>query len=112
MKPTLLILIASLLCLSRPVHADINEGMINFKNVSISEVLRIYQSLSGLELVIDSRAKQEHTLITVTTTAPLTKTQCIKLLEKTLLSQAAIVITPLDDKRASVTYNDALPKAR
>jgi type II secretory pathway component GspD/PulD (secretin) len=84
-------------------------GVLDFKNVSVSEVLRIYQKLSGVDLVIDSHVRQMDSKITVTTTAPLTKEEVARLIEKTLLKQAGIVVTRLDDKQASVTYNDALP---
>jgi hypothetical protein len=37
------------------------------------------------------------------------KSELMKSIERDLIEQAGIVITRLDDKRASVTYNDALP---
>jgi len=40
-----------------------------------------------------------------------TKAEALKLMEKALIEQGGVVITRLDDKRASVTYNDALPIA-
>jgi type II secretory pathway component GspD/PulD (secretin) len=112
MKSTLLLLIASVLCLSHPIHADEVKGMINFKNVPVAQILPIYKSLSGLELVVDSRAKRVSSPVTVAATSPLSKAEAERLIEKALLDQAAIVITRLDDKRASVTYNDALTTTR
>lgn len=112
MKTTLLLLIASVLCLSHPVHAGEVKGMISFKNVPVTQILPIYKSLSGLELVIDSRVKRVSSLVTVAASNPLSKADAEKLIEKALLDQAAIVITRLDDKRASVTYNDALTTTR
>jgi hypothetical protein len=37
------------------------------------------------------------------------RAEALKFMEKTLLEQAGIVITHLDNKQLSVTYNDALP---
>ena len=42
---------------------------------------------------------------------PLLKEEVVKRFREAFLEQAGIVITPLDDKRESVTYNDALPLA-
>ena len=74
-------------------------------------ILQIYKPMSGLELVIDSRAAQVHTPILshVKQTESFTRAEALKLMEKNLLEEAGVVITHLDDKRVSVTYNDALP---
>ena len=74
-------------------------------------ILQIYKPMSGLELVIDSRAAQIHTryLSHVKITDQFTRTEALKLIEKNLLEDAGIVITHIDNKRVSVTYNDALP---
>ena len=112
MKYIILSLLASLLILGCPIHADEVKGMINFENVPVTKVLSIYKSLSGLELVLDSRAKRIDSPITLKATIPLSHAETTNLIEKTLLKQAGIVITLLDDKRASVTYNDALPTTR
>jgi hypothetical protein len=61
-------------------------------------ILQIYKAMSGRQLLTDSRAAQVHTTIKWHVS-----------FEKNLLEQAAIIITPIDDKRVSVTYNDALP---
>jgi hypothetical protein len=60
-------------------------GVLDFKNVPVSEVLRIYQKLSNVDLVIDSHVRQVDSKITLATTAPLTKDEVAKLIEKTLL---------------------------
>jgi hypothetical protein len=80
----------------------------NCTNLNVVLVLQFYKEVTGLELVSDSRVRTVRHLITVQ--AKTTRIEeMAKLLEKTLLEQAAIVITHLDAKRASVTYNDALP---
>jgi len=107
MKNSLLLLSLSVLCLSYPVSAGEVKGVINFENVPVTEVLPIYQSLSGLELVIDSRVQGVTSPITMKTTEPLSRTNAAKLIEKALLTQAAIVITRLDEKRALVSLNEA-----
>jgi hypothetical protein len=64
--------------------------------------------LAGVELVTDSRVRTVHHHITLQAKAD-APAQGAKLLEKALLEQAGVVITCIDDKRVSVTYNDALP---
>ena len=68
--------------------------------------------MSGLEFVVDSHAKRVTSPVTFKTITPLKKEDALKLIQSALLKQAGIVITPLDDKRVSVTFNDALPIAR
>ena len=87
-------------------------GVIDLQGLPTPNVLSLYQKMSGLELVIDSRARQVESPITLKAGSPITKSDLLKLVEKTLIEQAAIVITKLDDKRASVTFNDALLKLR
>ena len=84
-------------------------GMIDFSGATVPQVLDIYKVMTSLEMITDSRVKTIRSTITLKTERPLTKEQATRLFEKALLEQAAIVITHLDDKRASVTYNDALP---
>ena len=111
MKSTLiLILLASLLTAPWAALADdIPAGTLNLQNVAASDVLNMYKQLSGLELVVDSRARKVTTEVTFRTTTPLKREEALKLIQGALLKQAGIVVTPLDDKRVSVTYNDALP---
>ena len=83
-------------------------GSINFANSEVSQILEIYRSMTAMDLVIDSRVKTMHHPITLQAKAA-SKDEAVKLIEKALVDQAGVVITRLDDKRASVTYNDALP---
>jgi hypothetical protein len=86
----------------------IPSGRIDFTNAKVPQVLEIYRALAGVELVTDSRVRTlpDHITLQAKADAP---AQGAKLLEKALLEQAGVVITRIDDKRVSVTYNDALP---
>ena len=112
MKLTLILLASLLVSLCPSFADDIPAGSMNLENVPASEVLSIYKQMSGLEFVVDSRAKLVTSQVTFRTTTPLKKEEALKLIQSALLKQAGIVITPLDDKRVSVTYNDALPISR
>jgi len=111
------LIIAALLAPSLHARADDFDatiGGIHFddsKTIDAQGVLVIYQAISQLDLIIDSRAKEVHPRIIyhVKFEKAFTKSEALKLMEKTLLEEAGIVITHLDDQRASVTYNDALP---
>ncbi len=82
---------------------------INFQGVAPDQVLEIYHQCTGLELITDSRVHMLRTTVTIPD-SNLPISQLAKLMEQALREQAGIVITPLDGKRASVTYNDALPR--
>jgi hypothetical protein len=81
---------------------------LDFTNIDAQTVIALYARLSGLEPVVDSHAKAIHTPISVQA-YELTQGQQISLVERGLKEQAGIVITRLDDKRAAVTYDSALP---
>jgi hypothetical protein len=84
-------------------------GMIDFAGSILPNVLEVYKAITKLEMITDSRVKTLHTPITLKTERPVSKEEGTKLIEKAVLEQAGIVITHLDDKRVSVTFNDALP---
>jgi len=108
MKRTFLLILASLLVTIGSSFADdVTNITLDWNNVDVSQALSIYQKMSGLELFIDSRARVEM-LIKIQASVPMTKADTLKLIEKSLVTQAGMVITRLDDKRASVTFNDAL----
>ena len=88
--------------------ADFPAGSFNYQNATVGQVLPIYKELSGLELVVDSRVKNVRHWINWKSTEALSKAEATKRIEKELLEQAGVIITHLDDKRASVTCNDAL----
>lgn len=110
MKITLMLALGWLVAAHCAFAAEVGAapGSIHFTNAEVSQILPIYRTLTGLELVIDSRVRTVHHPITLQAKAG-AKEEAGKLIEKALVGQARIVITRLDDKRASVTYNDALP---
>ena len=110
MRRKFTLFLASLLVTFCAYSADYPDSKIDLTNADLSQVLRIYKGVSGLDLIIDSRAKIECHITLVSAT--LKKDELLKLIESTLVTQARIVITRLDDKRASVTFNDALPITR
>jgi hypothetical protein len=83
---------------------------INFVNVPVGKVLDYYKELMGLDLVISTDVPLTRQGITVRAVNMNTSRDAVaKLVEQSLLKQTGIVITRLDGKRASVTYNDQLP---
>lgn len=101
---TLITLFASICLLS----ATEPQGSIDFSGASTQQVLDIYAHFSGCKLVVDSRVRQVRKAIYLRAPA-VSKNEMKELVKKALLQQAGIVLTPLDDNRVSVTYNDALP---
>jgi hypothetical protein len=105
------ILLASFCLLS----AEEPKGTMNFISVPSEKVLSFYHQLSGLGLITDSHVKLAHNPVTLRSSTPLSKTEMMEpmeLIENGLIDQSGIVITRLDDEKASVTYNDALPIAK
>ena len=83
-------------------------GSIHFTGADISQALELYRDLTGVKLVVDSRVTKTGRMVAITAGAS-GKEEAAKLIEKALLEQTGTVITRLDQERASVTYNDALP---
>jgi hypothetical protein len=80
---------------------------INTESCSVSRMLSVYSTFSGKQLVIEPSATNQLKTITMhmMATNALTQAECAKVIESELRKQADIVITPLDDKRASVTLS-------
>ena len=97
-----------------PVQAqDTNNvnGTIGFINVPVSDVLDVYKALTKQELVISSDVhRATHGIILHTEIVSVEKSR--RLIEETLLKQAGVVLTHLDNNRVSVTYNDRLELQR
>ncbi len=113
MKRILILLLASFLVTLCSSSADFPKAVTNimdFEEAQPSLVLSIYEKVSGLEFVVDSHVKTVSSQITLRIVGPpLPKDEILKQMREALLKQAGIVITRLDDKRESVTFNDALP---
>ncbi|HTV40514.1 MAG TPA: hypothetical protein VMF08_08065 [Candidatus Sulfotelmatobacter sp.] len=110
MKRLHFLLIVALLVSVHSVPAQVPKGSLNFMNAQPVQVLIVYSHMSGLALIEDSRVRQIHRPIQIRADE-VSNSEALKLMEDALLKQAGIVITPLGDKRVSVTYNDALPIA-
>jgi hypothetical protein len=80
---------------------------LDFRKARVQDILDLYQATSGLCFVTDTRVPV-HALVTVKTSVPVSKAETLETIERALVSQAGVVITRLDDNRASVTYNDQL----
>jgi hypothetical protein len=105
---TSLLLVFALIVASVGSTASAAPGSIRFTSAEVAQVLQFYADLTGFQLVVDSRVGKTRLLVTIDAKTP-GQTEAAKLIEKALLEQTGIVITRLDEKRASVTYNDALP---
>jgi hypothetical protein len=104
---TLFVCLGALAC--HPSFAqDTNKTTttINFVNVSRDEVLDVYKAATKQELIVASNVRLSNHNITLHFFG--SSEAVPPLIEQALLKQAGIVITRLDDKRASVTYNDHL----
>jgi hypothetical protein len=109
MKRTCLLLFAALCLWVCTVSAQQPQSPLSFINTPVQKILTIYQHFSGLELVQSSDVKKLNKTITLKTNGPVSTADTLKLMEQALLMQAGVVISRLDEHRASVTYNDALP---
>jgi hypothetical protein len=80
---------------------------INFVNVPADKVLDVYAASAKSQLIIASDVRRATHNITLQATA-VSPEVARQMIEEALLKQAGIVITRLDDKQISVTYNDQL----
>jgi len=83
---------------------------VNFVNASADQFLDFYKSLTKSELLIGSHVLQSRGKITLQFRGSLEA--LTPLIEQALAKQAGIVITHLDGKRVSVTYNDEWEEPR
>lgn len=93
----------------QPKEEVIPPGMIRFTSADVMQVLDVYREISRCDLVISSHVRQRSTRVTVQSQVQLKMSEAAKFLEQALIEQTGVVITRLDEKRVSVTYNDALP---
>lgn len=91
------------LCFAGIAQAQDHPGSFNFQETRVSEVLKIYSTLVGKELVIEPSATNQWKTITVqTTNGPVSAAVAAKMIETALREQANVAITRLDEKRMSV----------
>jgi hypothetical protein len=88
---------------------DTNNVMANihFAHIPVDKVLDIYKASAKCELIIASNVRLATHPITLRA-GNISPEAAPQMLERALLKQAGIVITRLDAKRVSVTYNDRL----
>ncbi len=110
MRTTLLALLVavSVSWAAAPPAGTRSPRAISVKSVSVTRVLSLYRDLTGETLVVASNVARAPNTITVQTEGELAKDVLAGVLRQALLEQAAVIITPLDEHRASVTYNDRL----
>ena len=82
-------------------------GTLEITEARVNVLLDVYTHVSGLELVAASNISQMGSKVVVLPDSH-GGGNLLRQIEKALLDQRGILITRLDDKRASVTYNDAL----
>jgi membrane protein implicated in regulation of membrane protease activity len=82
-------------------------GTLEITEAPVNVLLDVYTHVSGLELVAASNISQMGSKVVVLPDSH-GGGNLLREIEKALLDQRGILITRLDDKRASVTYNDAL----
>ena len=80
---------------------------INFVNVPVDKVLEVYKASAKSQLIIASDVRRANHSITLHA-GGVSREVLQQMIEQALLKQAGIVITRLDDKRVSITYNDKL----
>jgi hypothetical protein len=83
-------------------------GVFKFESADLIYVLESYQSMTGLKLVIASNVHQAK--ITLQSQGPTSAKEAARMIERALIDQAGVVITPLGDGKVSVTQNDALAR--
>src|SRR5712691_2992023 len=108
MKPTRIISLAFIICtLGLAVRAELG-GVFKFVNAEPAALLEAYRAATGLELVVASNVNEAPGKITLVSKGTTSPSEAARLFERALLEQAAVIVTRLDDKQASVTYNDKL----
>ncbi len=114
MKLNTLIIIAITVCVvtaARP--QDTREtDLVRFTDAGVAHVIAAYGDLTKEQIFVSSDVKRVRNTVTLRIGPEVPRGEIPKLLTKALLDQAGIVVTKLDDKRTSVTYNDSLPLTR
>ena len=100
-------LIALITCLAVGALRSESANSFRFVNAEVNRVLEAYASVAGAQLVIASEVTNVAAKITIEAGSP-TADEAKTILAEALLSQVGIVITPMEDGRVSVTFNDTL----
>jgi hypothetical protein len=86
----------------------IPAGMVNWIRLDPVTAAQFYADLTGMRLVTSSHVTCLTNRITLQPREAMKVSKMTKLVEKALREQAGVVLTKLDEKRLSVTHNDAL----
>ena len=107
---SVLILGYSLVLMGADSKSDsvIPQGLLKFNETASSQIFQYYKILTGKTLVISAHVPLG-ARITIQPDMALKVSEAIALTEKSLLDQAGIILTKIDEQRVSVTYNEALP---
>ena len=107
----LLLCICTLSCSRKAENAAAGTGKIiggmNLVGVPVDSALNIYRGATESELVIASNVQLAKHTITLQA-SNLHSQDLAPLVEHALLIQAGVILTRLDEKRVSVTYNDRM----
>jgi len=95
MRTNILQILIALLVSVYSLSAEENKAKIDFNGVAPEQALSVYAKLSGLELITDSHVKSLRSKIMLQNSG-LSKSEMMTSLEKALIEQAGVVITPLD----------------
>jgi hypothetical protein len=87
---------------SQGQDAKVPAGAINFINADLQQVLGIYGSLAGAELVVGPGVRLPPALITVSNQQPLTRAEALSLIEGALRDRAGLVVEHQDAKHFTV----------
>lgn len=79
-----------------------------FVKSTVANILELYSDITDIELVVASNVSKVPYRVTIEPKAIVTKDAAARLIERALLEQAGVIVTHLEGKRASVTFNDAL----
>jgi hypothetical protein len=78
------------------------SGSIDFRNAELQQVLNIYASLAGAELVVAPGVRLPPAFITVSNQQPVTRTEALRLIEGALRDRAGLVVEYQDAKHFTV----------
>jgi hypothetical protein len=82
------------------------SGTLDFINAEVPQVLAVYRELTGTEVDIPQNARVLRARITLQPRTRLSRLETVKLIETALREQAGVVLTHLDGKRVTVSYDD------
>jgi hypothetical protein len=83
--------------------AGVGDVTLRLQEASVSKALSFYSGFSGLELTIAPAATNHSETITLDIDPPLPKKDAAEKIATALREQTGVVITPVDNKHASVT---------